>query len=81
MSQGHSLRSQVLTSHFSVFSFKLLLYLKLFLAYAAERAYIIVGEVLECHTRLNALLRVANFGVIDPLTNCTNILFHNICFY
>ena len=77
MSQRQSLRSQVLTFHFSVFSFKLLLYLKLILAYATKGAYIIIGEILECYTRLNSLLGITNLGVIHPLTYCTDILFHN----
>ena len=77
MSQRHSLRSQVLTFHFSVLSFKLLFYLKLILAYATKGAYIIIGEVLECYAWFNALLGIANLGVIDPLTYCTDILFHN----
>ena len=61
----------------SHFSFNSLFYLKLILSYAAEWADIVVGEILECYTRLNSLLGIANLGVIYPLTYCTDILFHN----
>ena len=56
---------------------QLLLYLELILANTTEGAYIIVGEVLECYTWFNTLLWVTNLRVIDPLTYCTDILFHN----
>ena len=59
-------------------TFKLsLLHFKLILAYATQRADIIVGEVLKCYTWFNTLLRVTNLGVIYPLTYCTDILFHD----
>ena len=53
-----------------------LLYLKLLLAYPAKRAYPILGKVLKCNTRLDTLLRVADFRVIYPMAYCTDILFH-----
>lgn len=59
----------------------LLLHFELLLAYAAQRTYIIPGEVLECNTGFNTLLGVTDLRVIDPLTYCTNILFHNTHFY
>ena len=59
------------------FRFGLLLYLELFLAYATKGAYIIIGEILECYAWFNTLLGVTNLRVINPLTYCTDILFHN----
>ena len=65
---------------FALYNNRLLLHFKFLLTYTAKRTYIIFGKVLECHTRLNTLLRVADLRVIYPLTNCTNILFHNLMF-
>ena len=58
----------------------LLLNLELILAYAAQWAYIVLGKVLKCNTWLNTLLRVTDLRIVDPLTYCTNILFHNTIF-
>ena len=51
--------------------------LELILADAAQRAYPIVRERLKWNTWFNALLGITYLGVVDPLTYCTDILFHN----
>ena len=49
---------------------------KLLLAHATQRTNPILWEILESNTRLNALFRITNLWIIDPLTYCTDILFH-----
>ena len=65
---------------FPIFSLKLVLDSEFLLAYTAQRTYIVLGEILECNTWFNTLLRVTDCWVIHPLTYCTDILFHNSCF-
>lgn len=55
-------------------------YFKLLFAHSTQGTYIILGKVFKRYTRFNTLLRVANLRVIDPMTYCTNILFHNTIF-
>ena len=50
--------------------------LEIVLAYAADRADPIFGNVFESRARLDAGFRIAHFGVVHPLAYGTDILLH-----
>ena len=53
--------------------------LELILAYAAQRAYPIVGNILESRSRSDTSFGIANCRIIDPIANRTSVL-HNPIF-
>lgn len=58
------------------FLFLLFYHFKFIFTYTTQRTHPIFGQRLKWYSRLYALFRISDFGVIDPLTNCTNIFFH-----
>ena len=54
----------------------LILFLKIFLAYAAKRTFPIIGKICEKGAGLDAVIRIAGFGIIHITANAAYILFH-----
>ena len=50
---------------------------KIFFGYSAERANPIFGDVSKGCTGSDTTIGVTYFGVVNPLTHCAYILFHN----
>ena len=56
----------------------LILFLKIFLAYAAKRTLPIIGKVSEKSAGLDAVIRIADFFIIDVTANCANKFCHGV---
>lgn len=66
----------------SITDYKSVLRLEHIFAYAAERAYPIIGYIFEFSAGSNAMLGIAYFGVVNPVTYGAYILLiHIISFY
>lgn len=51
-------------------------FFKVFFSHSAEGAYPIVGNVFKFCTWSDAVFRVANFWVVNPIAYCANIFVH-----
>ena len=64
-----------LTDHLSV---GLFLYdAEVLLAYSAERANPVIGDVFKCCTGSDSSFGISLCGIVDPAASVTNVLFHN----
>lgn len=70
--------SEPLLLYFQMFGLSELLFneLKHIFTYAAKRAYPIIRKIFESCSRSNSAIRIAYFGVVNPLTYSANVLFH-----
>lgn len=51
---------------------------ELFLAYAANRANPIIGNVLECSSGSDTSVGISHSRVVNPFADCAFVLFHSI---
>jgi hypothetical protein len=51
---------------------------KIFLAYAAKRTLPIIGKISEKSAGLDAVIRIADFFIIDVAANCANKFCHGV---
>lgn len=50
---------------------------EIFLSYSAYRAHPVVGDIFKGSSGLNAVVGIANFGIVDPVANSASVFFHN----
>ena len=60
--------------------FLVFLRFKVFLSYAAKRAHPIIGYIFECSSRLNAIIRITYFGIVNVSAYFANVLLHSRLF-
>ena len=60
----------------SLFTLPLLHFLERILSHATDGAHPIFGDVFEGGAGLDVTVRVAHFGVVNPIAYGANVLFH-----
>ena len=67
---------RLLDSSLFILHFHSIHFLKRILSYATDGAYPIIGDVFEGGAGFDVTVRVAHFGVVNPIAYGADVLFH-----